>query len=38
MTYDIVIRNGRVVDGTGLGAYRADVGIESGHILSLIHI
>ena len=25
--YDIVIRNGTVVDGSGLGSYRADVGI-----------
>jgi N-acyl-D-amino-acid deacylase len=26
-TYDVVIRNGLVVDGSGLGSYRADVGI-----------
>jgi N-acyl-D-aspartate/D-glutamate deacylase len=30
MAYDVVIRNGRVVDGSGFGAYRADVGIADG--------
>lgn len=32
MPYDIVIRNGTVVDGSGLGSYRADVGISSGRV------
>jgi N-acyl-D-amino-acid deacylase len=32
MPYDIVIRNGTVVDGSGLGSYRADVGIIDGRI------
>ncbi len=32
MTYDIVIRNGTVVDGSGLGSFRADVGISDGRI------
>jgi N-acyl-D-amino-acid deacylase len=32
MTYDAVIRNGRVVDGSGLGSYTADVGIVGDRI------
>ena len=31
-TYDLVIRNGTVVDGSGLGSYRADVGIVGDRI------
>jgi N-acyl-D-aspartate/D-glutamate deacylase len=30
--YDTVIRNGTVVDGSGLGSFRADVGIVGDHI------
>ena len=32
MSYDVVIRNGTVVDGSGLGSYRADVGIVDDRI------
>src|SRR3954453_19611414 len=32
MAYDVVIRNGRIVDGSGFGSYRADVGIADGVI------
>jgi N-acyl-D-aspartate/D-glutamate deacylase len=35
MTYDVVIRNGTVVDGTGLPGYRADVGIHGGIITAI---
>ena len=35
MDYDVVIRNGTVVDGTGLPGYRADVGIHRGIITAI---
>src|ERR1700691_6594068 len=35
MPYDIVIRNGTVVDGSGLGSFRADVGIVDDRIASV---
>jgi N-acyl-D-amino-acid deacylase len=33
--YDLVIRNGRVVDGTGNPAFFADVAVKDGHIASV---
>ena len=33
--YDLVIRNGTVVDGTGLPRYRADVGVEGDRITAI---
>ncbi|MGH9016178.1 MAG: N-acyl-D-amino-acid deacylase family protein [Acidimicrobiales bacterium] len=35
MPYDIVIRNGTVVDGSGLGSYRADVAIAGDRIAAV---
>ena len=35
MSYDLVVRNGAVVDGSGLGSYRADVGVIDGRIASI---
>ena len=35
MSFDTVIRNGTIVDGTGLASYRADVGIVDGRIAEI---
>ena len=35
MSYDLVIRNGMVVDGSGAPMYRGDVGIVNGRIASI---
>lgn len=34
-SYDIVIRDGRVIDGTGSPAYAADIAIRDGHIAAI---
>jgi N-acyl-D-aspartate/D-glutamate deacylase len=35
MAYDLVIRNGVVIDGSGLPRYRADVGVIGGRVASI---
>jgi N-acyl-D-aspartate/D-glutamate deacylase len=35
MSWDLVVRGGRVVDGTGLPAFTADVAVEDGRIASI---
>jgi N-acyl-D-amino-acid deacylase len=35
MPYDLVIRNGMVIDGSGLPRHRADVGVRHGRIVSI---
>jgi N-acyl-D-aspartate/D-glutamate deacylase len=35
MSYDLVIRNGVVIDGSGLPRYRADVGVRGGRIATI---
>jgi N-acyl-D-amino-acid deacylase len=35
MDYDLLIRGGRVVDGSGLPSYVADVGLKDGHIAEI---
>jgi len=35
MAYDVVIRNGFVADGSGLGAFRADVGVVGDRIAAI---
>jgi len=35
MEYDLVIRNGRIVDGTGAAAFTGDVAVRGGRIAAL---
>ena len=35
MEYDLIIRDGTIVDGSGLPRYQADVGIVSGRIATI---
>jgi N-acyl-D-aspartate/D-glutamate deacylase len=38
MAYDLIIKNGMVVDGTGFARYRADVGVTDGKIVEIGHL
>src|SRR5687768_3059657 len=35
MRYDLVVKNGVVIDGSGLPRYRADVGVRHGRIVTI---
>jgi N-acyl-D-amino-acid deacylase len=35
MTLDLIIRNGTIVDGSGMGRYHADVGVADGRIVEI---
>ena len=35
MSYDLVIKNGALINGSGLPRYRADVGVRHGRIAAI---
>lgn len=35
MAYDLLIKNGRIIDGSGMSSYRGDVGVRNGKIVEM---
>jgi N-acyl-D-amino-acid deacylase len=35
MAYDLVVKNGMIVDGSGLPRYRGDIGVKDGKIAEI---
>src|SRR2546425_5145485 len=35
MAYDLLIKNGRIIDGSGIPAFRGDVAVRNGKIVAL---
>ena len=35
MAYDLLIKNGRVIDGSGMPAFRGDVAVSNGKIVAI---
>ena len=38
MDYDLIIRNGLIIDGSGSARYPADIGVRNGKIAKIGHI
>ena len=36
MAFDLVVKNGMIVDGSGLPRYRADIGVKDGKIAEIV--
>ena len=35
MAYDLLIKNGRVIDGSGMPSFRGDVAVQNGKIVEI---